>query len=168
MVDAAAGFIIARFGGYEGLIGYLENAVKKSVSAHPNMCDVSSMDFLEETKTNFISQCGMFFRGLVNPFIKSYKSVIDKELAGIANELDKLKANATFKGICKEDPTFDPELKEKRITMMIIDSIMNADNVKTGTLGVNLVSAWRRLHPEKSFGGKRTRRRRTNRTRRRR
>jgi hypothetical protein len=155
MAGAAAEFIVARFGGYEGLIEYLEKAVTKTVSAHPTICDINSMELLEETKVNFIASCGLFFRGLVNPFIKNYKAIIDSELTGIAKEIDKLKNNATFIGICKEDPSFDKELREKRIMIMILDALMNADNVKSGTLGSKLVAAWRKAHPEKSFGGRR-------------
>lgn len=165
-MDAAAGFIINGFGGYEGILAQIERSIVMSVDKVSDVCAMDSKDLIVEIRTNFLKQCGMFVRGLVNSFLRTYPSVIDKEISGVVPHIDNLKQNETFKSICRDSPVFNHNLKNNRIAIMIIDSIMMADNVKNGTIGVKLVAAWRKMHPEKSFGGRRTARRkfRKNRT----
>lgn len=156
-MEAAAGFIINGFGGYEGILAQIERSVVMSVDGVSDVCAMESNDLIVGIRTNFLKQCGFLVRGLVNSFLKTYPSVIDKEISGIIPHIDRLKENETFKAICRDSPTFNHSLKNSRVAIMVIDAMMMADNVKNGPIGVKFVAAWRKMHPEKSFGGRRRR-----------
>jgi hypothetical protein len=162
--DKAANYIITGyFGGYEGVLKLVEQSLLKSIEETPDLCTVDSITFIKQIKANFLKdQCGFLVRAAVNTFLSSFPHVEQKEINGVLPDLEKLKQNETFKSICKNDPAFNSALRNERIKIMLIDVIMDAKSVKDGPIGKKLIEAWRKMHPEKSFGGLRKSRRRRN------
>ena len=166
--DRAAEFVINRLGGYGELLSKFENSILEHVASKEDTCNLDMEELLAGAQRIFISKFGILVRTVINSFVSSNTALIKKELAGVLPILEDLKANATFTAICTKDYAFNSSERNKRITIMVIDAIMSADNVKNGTIGTKLVAEWRKLHPEKSFGGRRkkTRKLRAKKTRR--
>ena len=160
-IDRAAEFVINRLGGYGELLSKFENSILEHVASKEDTCNLDMKELLAEAQRIFISKFGMIVRTVINSFVSSNKALIQRELEGVLPILEGLKTSATFTAICKKDPSFNASERNKRITIMVIDAIMSADNVKNGTIGTKLVTEWRTLHPEKSFGGRRNRTRKT-------
>lgn len=162
-VQAANYIITGYFGGYDGILRLVEQSVLESVEETPNLCAVDSLEFVNKIKTNFLKKrCGFLVRAAVNAFLSQFPDKEKKEIAGILPDLENLKQNETFKSICKDDPAFNSALKNERIKIMFIDTILHAKSVKDGPIGKKIIEAWRTMYPDKSFGGLRKSRRNRN------
>ena len=112
---------------------------------------------------HLINECIKDFVGHIDGYLKqsavktllttkSFKSLIDKELDSIRDQLDILQAEPAFRAVYNSS-TAD---RDSRLVIMLIDAGLKAKTLQNGPFGPKLIATWRAKHPV-SGGSRKTR-----------